>query len=295
MAAREPSAASLSRGGGRQLSPQKVPGANRLYIEDVPLDNIDGSTALGFVEMNAARVDGRKPRTVLFINVHSLHLARRDREMMQCLRGANLVLPDGSGLALAGKLLGHPIGENLNGTDFSPRVLQLARDHGWSAFLLGGKAGIAERCGEVLAARIPGLRIVGTRHGHFSPEEETSIIAEINRVKPDILFVAMGSPIQEKWIMEHVHSLAVGMCFGVGGLFDFLAGERRRAPLWIRRAGLEWVYRFLSDPAAKWERVLVEIPAYVARLLRARLLRQPMLTTEPQFSADHHGARNAGF
>jgi len=261
----------------------------RLFIEDVPIDNIDGSTALGYVERYGPRVDDREPRSVLFVNVHSLHLARRDVDFLDSLQKANLVLPDGSGLALAGKLLGHPIGENLNGTDFSPRVLELARDRQWSVFLLGGKAGVAERCKEVLLARWPGLAIVGMRHGHFSTEEEESIIAEINRIKPDLLFVAMGSPIQEKWIVQHAPALSVGMCFGVGGLFDFLAGERRRAPLWIRRVGLEWLFRFVMDPASKWDRVLVEIPLYVARVIAARVLNQPMLTAAPRLSTDHQG------
>ena len=263
----------------------------RLFIEGVPLDNIDGPTALRFVERNAPRGDGCEARTVLFVNVHSLHLARRDRDLMSCLHKADLVLPDGSGLALAGKLHGHPIGENLNGTDFSPRVLRLAAVHRWTVFLLGGKDGVAERCRDVLAAQLPELRIAGIRHGHFTPEEEVSIIAEINRVKPDILLVAMGSPLQEKWIVQHARTLSVGMCFGVGGLFDFLAGEKRRAPLWIRRVGLEWVFRFIMDPVAKWDRVLIEIPLHVARVLVARLLRQPMVTTSLEYSKEHQGER----
>jgi len=261
----------------------------RLFIEAVPLDNITGTDALRYVEHNGSRVDGRAALAVLFVNVHSLHLARRRRSLMHSLQMADLVLPDGSGLALAGKMLGYPIGENLNGTDFSPRVLELACERHWSVFLLGGRNGVAERCRDILAAKLPGLDIAGTYHGHFSDAEEPSIIEEINRVKPDLLFVALGSPLQEEWIMEHVGSLAVGMCFGVGGLFDFLAGEKRRAPRWLRRAGLEWVFRFVVDPASKWDRVLVEIPLYVLRVVVARLFKKPMVSTKPPFYAENHG------
>ncbi len=261
----------------------------RLFIEAVPLDNITGADALDFVDHYGSRLDGRAARAVLFVNVHSLHLARRRRALRHSLQKADLVLPDGSGLALAGKMLGHPIGENLNGTDFSPRVLELASERHWSVFLLGGRNGVAERCKEVLAAKLPGLEIAGTYHGHFSDAEEAFIVEEINRVKPDLLFVALGSPLQEEWIMEHVGSLAVGMCFGVGGLFDFLAGEKRRAPLWLRRVGLEWVFRFVVDPASKWDRVLVEIPLYVLRVIVARLFKRPMVSTTPPLYAENHG------
>jgi N-acetylglucosaminyldiphosphoundecaprenol N-acetyl-beta-D-mannosaminyltransferase len=89
--------------------------------------------------------------------------------------------------------------------------------------------------------------------------------------------------------MEHAGSLAVGMCFGVGGLFDFLAGERRRAPRWLRQAGLEWVFRFVMDPASKWDRVLIEIPLYVLRVVAARLFKRPMVSTTPQLYAENQG------
>ncbi len=253
----------------------------RLIVEGVRIDNIDSSTALRCVEAFARDRTEGAPRTVLFANVHSLHLARKDPSLLQRINAADLVLPDGSGLALAGRLFGHPIRENVNGTDFLPRVLSHARDRGWTVFLLGGRREIVERCATSLRGRLPGLRIVGVFHGHCADHEQEQVIAQINALRPDLLLVGMGTPTQENWIVRHASRLRAGICFGVGGLFDFLAGDKPRAPRWLRNAGLEWVFRFLHDPAGKWNRVMVEIPAFLGRLVAARIMNRALLTRAP--------------
>lgn len=249
-----------------------------LFIEGIRIDNIDTHGALecvvGFMRAPKAGL----PKVVFFANVHSVHLARRDQSLLRRINAADLVLPDGSGLALAGRLFGHPIRENVNGTDFMPRVLSYAQREGWSVFLVGGRQEIVDRCARTLVERLPGLRIAGAWHGHCTTQEEESLIAHINGVRPDLLLVGMGTPTQENWIAQQAPGLDVRICFGVGGLFDFLAGDKPRAPVWLRRAGLEWVFRFLHDPAGKWNRVMVEIPAFVARMFAARIMNRALLT-----------------
>jgi len=252
----------------------------RLQIQGVRVDNVDSATALQHVDRYGREPRPRPPRIVFFVNVHSLHLARKDPHLVRCINTADLVLPDGSGLALAGRLFGHPIRENVNGTDFLPQVLARARDRGWTVFLLGGKQDVVERCGRIIEARFPGIRIAGVHHGHCSEEEQASVVAQITALRPDILLVGMGTPIQESWIVRNAPHLGAGICFGVGGLFDFLAGEKPRAPVWLRRAGLEWTFRFLNDPGGKWNRVVVEIPVFLGRLLGARLLNRALLMPE---------------
>jgi N-acetylglucosaminyldiphosphoundecaprenol N-acetyl-beta-D-mannosaminyltransferase len=259
----------------------------RLFIEGVRIDNIDSMTALDRVETFAHRRKEGLSRVVFFANVHSLHLARKNPSLLKKINAADLVLPDGSGLALAGRLFGVPIRENVNGTDFLPRVLARAAARKWSVFLLGGRDDILEGCSKVLTAMFPGLEIVGTHHGHWVSEEQEAVLATINTLRPDLLLVGMGSPIQENWIIQNAATLEVGICFGVGGLFDFLAGDKPRAPRWLRKAGLEWIFRFLNDPVGKWYRVIVEIPAFLVRVIAARIMKRALLTNATHV---HHEA-----
>jgi len=243
----------------------------RVFILGVRADSIDSGTALDLLRVFAMRgVDGR-PARVFFTNVHTIHIARRHSELLSLINNADLVLPDGSGLKIASKLFGTPILENLNGTDLTPRFLQIAESEGLSVYLLGGQPSVVKDCSCWLAKRYPDLRVVGYHHGHFSAEEEKALVAEINAARPQILLLALGTPLQERWIARNAQHLRVGVCMGVGGLFDFLSGSKSRAPLWMRRLGIEWIYRFLQEPRAKWERVFVEIPFFLALIVAKRL------------------------
>ena len=241
------------------------------YILGVRYDDLDGATALRTVEDFVAGRDGERPRRVVFTNVHTVHLARGNREFLGAVNDADLVLPDGSGLSIAARVLGGSVTENLNGTDFVPRVLERARALGWTVYLLGGRPGVASSARAVLLDRLPGLKIAGFHSGFFTPREEGALIREINAARPDILLVALGSPVQELWAARNLHRIDAGVCFAVGGLFDFLSGAFRRAPAWMRRMGIEWVYRFLGDPLAKWERVFVEMPVFLTLTVAARI------------------------
>lgn len=242
-----------------------------LCVDDVCFDNIAGATALEIIQRYLDDPEPRSPRIVFFVNVHSIHIARRNAGLHAALHRADLVLPDGAGLALAGKVYNRPVSENLNGTDFVPRVLQRLAASGQSVYLLGATRPVLDACLRRIPALFPGLRVAGARHGHFAEAEEPDIIASINAAAPDVLLVAMGTPAQENWIVRHQSRLRTRVCFGVGGLFDFLSGEKRRAPGWMRRAGLEWAFRFLHAPNAKWDRVLLEIPLFLTRTLLRRI------------------------
>jgi N-acetylglucosaminyldiphosphoundecaprenol N-acetyl-beta-D-mannosaminyltransferase len=209
---------------------------------------------------------------VFFTNVHSIHLARRDQDFMRLINSADLALPDGAGLKIAGRLFGTPVVENLNGTDLTPRFLKVAESERLTVYLLGGLPEVVEGCYRWLSKEYPQLRIVGFRHGHFLPEEENAIIEEINAAQPHILLVALGSPRQERWIARNSQYLKAGVCVGVGGLFDFLSGSKSRAPQWMRRLGIEWVYRFIQDPKTKWDRVFIEIPTFLALIAAKQLM-----------------------
>lgn len=237
----------------------------------IRVDNITAHRALLCISRLVAMRGGTGSRSVVFVNVHSFHLARRDQDFRRCLNAADLVLPDGSGLATAGRLLGSRVVENLNGTDFTPRVLAEGERQGWTVYLFGASAAANERCRLRLGELFPRLKIAGSHHGHLDEGATLSLVEGINAVRPDILLVALGSPLQERWIIDNADRLHVGCSFAVGGLFDFLSGTVTRAPKWMRTVGIEWAFRFFQDPKSKWDRVLVEIPVFLTRIASSRL------------------------
>ncbi len=277
--------------GAHQRRTAPLSDTERLCVDGVCFDNISSGTALSIIRHYLTESEFRLPRTIFFVNVHSIHVARESHALRKALREADLVLPDGSGLAFAGKISGKPVSENLNGTDFVPRILDELVAAGGSVYLLGARPPVLEKCISTIAARYPGLVIAGSRHGHFPAETAAEVARAINDAAPDVVLVGMGTPAQETWIANHRSDLHAKICIGVGGLFDFLSGEKPRAPEWIRNLGLEWGYRFTHEPASKWQRVFLEIPMFVARTLarqisvtahpvRSHRVAQPLTETE---------------
>jgi exopolysaccharide biosynthesis WecB/TagA/CpsF family protein len=210
--------------------------------------------------------------TVAYVNAHSFNVAAADAVYRQALQGADLVLNDGSGVALAARLFGRRFPENLNGTDFNPALVSLAAERGWSVFLLGGAPGVAEATADCLTRRHPSLRIAGVHHGWFSPYDEEAVVARVAEARPDVLLVAMGNPLQEVFLARHSRSLGARLGVGVGAWFDFECGNATRAPAWLRRAGLEWVHRLVREPGRLWRRYLLGNPAFLARAVSASMV-----------------------
>ncbi len=239
------------------------------YLLGTRVDNIDGEAARAIVSHYVEKNSGRL-RKIFFTNVHSICVAQRNHVLKHCINLGDLVLADGSGLKIGSSIMGHSIVENLNGTDFTPAILKIAEERGWSVYLLGAKSYVVERCCMLLLLTYPRLRIVGFREGYFKPEEEKAIVEEINAKHPDILLVALGTPQQEIWSIRHAYELNAKVCMAVGGLFDFLSLTRKRAPMWLRKIGLEWLYRFIQEPKAKWDRVVIEIPMFLSIIFAKR-------------------------
>jgi N-acetylglucosaminyldiphosphoundecaprenol N-acetyl-beta-D-mannosaminyltransferase len=212
-----------------------------------------------------ARLDQGEPTRVAFLNAHCANLASVRPSYRRALEEADAVLPDGSGVALAALLRGTPLAANLNGTDLIPALCERLAVEGRSVFLLGGEPGVAACAAAVLAKAYPGLRIAGTQHGFFAAEEEDQMVAAINAVRADVLLVALGAPAQDIWLQRVAPRLDAALRFGVGGLFDFLSGRVPRAPLALRRLGLEWTYRLYREPVRLWRRYVVGNPAFVLR------------------------------
>ncbi len=234
-----------------------------VHILGVRVDNVTTRETLRRVEGFIAE---RQPRQIVTVNPEFVMEAQRNAAFRVVLDDAALALPDGAGLLWAAHKLGHPLRERVTGADTLPALADLSARAGYRPYLLGAAPGVAERAAAVLSARFPGLQIAGCYAGSPAETEEDAIVARVRAAAPDMLFVAYGAPRQDLWIARNLTRLGVPVCMGVGGAFDFVAGVARRAPGWMRRAGLEWLHRLVCQPW-RWRRMLA-LPQFAWRVLR---------------------------
>lgn len=252
--------------------PQPYRFARRVQILGLPVDAITYDEWLDLIALwvkekaqqpNAVRHG--MARHVCTTNPEFMMMAQRDPNFRNILRRADLCVPDGMGLVWAARRLGQRLPQRVTGSDGLPIIAERAAQEGWRLFLLGAAPGIAEKAAEILSQRYPGLHIAGTYSGSPSPEEEAAIVERINTSGTDLLFVAYGAPEQDKWIARNLPRLDVAMAMGVGGAYDFIAGVVPRAPLWMRRAGLEWLFRLIRQP---WRiKRMMRLPRFVIAVM----------------------------
>ncbi|KKN94395.1 hypothetical protein LCGC14_0187420 [marine sediment metagenome] len=232
----------------------------------------DLSGAAVIAALADALAAGRTTR-LAFLNAHCVNLARRDAAYKRAL-GRFWVIPDGIGVDIAARMLyGKPFTENLNGTDFLPRLLA-SLDGRLRVALIGGAPGIAERAARRLAAEIPVHDYLVVSDGFFDREACAGVLDELAAAKADVVLVAMGVPAQELFIADHLSERHGRLFVGVGALFDFLAGNVARAPLAIRRLRMEWAWRLMLEPGRMWRRYILGNPLFLLGILRDRLRRE---------------------
>lgn len=230
-----------------------VLGEQRRRILGVSIEALKREEAVEAIDRGLAQGHTIK---VACANAHTLNLARHDSAYRRALSDF-LVLNDGVGVDIASWIkFGRPFAENLNGTDFFPHYLD-ASHHALRIYLLGARPAVVQKAAQVLGARYARHAIVGWHHGYFDPGQGSRIAAEIRQARPDVVLVALGNPRQELWIAEHAAATGAKVLFGVGALFDFVAGEVPRAPVWIRRLRCEWVFRLMLEPRRMWRRYLI--------------------------------------
>jgi N-acetylglucosaminyldiphosphoundecaprenol N-acetyl-beta-D-mannosaminyltransferase len=178
-----------------------------------------------------------------------------------------LVTADGAGLLWAARQLGQPLPERVTGIDLMQEACQRAAREGWRVYLLGAQPGIAQAAAAKLQGRYADLQICGLYHGYFADQED-AVIVQINAAAPDILFVALGLPAQERFCAKHQHSIKAAVAIGVGGSLDVLAGKVKRAPRFMQRLKLEWLWRLILQPS-RLPRMLV-IPKFMWKVIRSR-------------------------
>jgi len=238
-----------------------------IEILGIPFARLDAAAALDVLER---LYDREEPAMVAHANVHTVNLASEDRGYRDILRSSDIVLNDGKGVMLGARLLGERFPADLNGNFFTPLVLQRAATRGWPVFLLGAKPGVPEQLASVLLERHPGIAIVGTHDGYFTGDDEARIAAEIRASGAGLLLVGMGNPHQEGFLHRRLADTGARLGIGVGAYFDFQTGEATRAPEWMQRRGVEWVYRLAQEPKRMWRRYLIGNPTFITQVLRSR-------------------------
>lgn len=220
----------------------QVASVDVLGVEFYPV-TLAGS--LETIKWMLSRRDGRT-RLVVTANPIMVMTAQKDSEFKQILHGADLIVPDGFGVIWASRRLGRALPERVTGVDLAFSLLR--HKPPLRFFFLGGKPGVAERARDEVQKSFPGVNVVGTYHGYFGADDESRVVELIRATKADVLFVCLGSPKQEKFIWRHREELGAKVALGLGGVLDVLSGEKKRAPQFVQKAGLEWLYRLVKEP-----------------------------------------------
>jgi N-acetylglucosaminyldiphosphoundecaprenol N-acetyl-beta-D-mannosaminyltransferase len=196
--------------------------------------------------------------TVFFINAHCFNIAQKNSKYFKALNKADLVLNDGIGIDIAAKLNKNKLKENMNGTDLIPKIISHAYQAKQSFYLIGGVPGIIEQTKKELEKKHSHINIVGIRDGYFLDSENESLIAEINNSKAEVLIIGMGVPRQELWLIDNIEKLKfVRLAIAGGAIVDFIAGKVKRAPVWVQKLKIEWLYRFINEPKRLFKRYFI--------------------------------------
>jgi N-acetylglucosaminyldiphosphoundecaprenol N-acetyl-beta-D-mannosaminyltransferase len=262
---------------------ENAPSRGRFRLGQLEIDPVTFEGALERIE---ALVSAGRGGSVFTPNVDHVVNVESDAQFRQAYAAASLSLVDGTPVLWASRLLGEPLPEKISGSDLVRPLMKRAAERGWRVYLLGAAPGVAQEAADVLEREL-GLKVVGVDSPRIAarpgaPDESGEALARLRAARPDLVLVAFGSPKQELWIHQHAAELAPAVAVAVGASLDFVAGKVKRAPVWMSRAGLEWLYRFGQEPRRLWRRYLVNDPKFALVLLRSlRARRAPAASSEP--------------
>lgn len=242
---------------------------------EIPRANILG-VGISAINMTMAldRIDRwierHEQRYVCVTTVHGVIECQRDPALRRIFNHSGLATPDGMPLVWLSRLSGFRSVERVYGPDLMLALCQHSIGRGYRHFLYGGTEGVADELKARMERRFPGLQIVGTYTPPFrqaTPEEDTAIVRQIDATHPDIVWVGLSTPKQDRWMADHMGKVAAPVMIGVGAAFDFHSGRKRQAPHWMQRSGLEWLFRLCQEPRRLWRRYLVYNPLFAAMVL----------------------------
>jgi len=228
-----------------------------------------------FIANIEASIHSHAPRTIFAVNPEKIVLSRKDQDLSLALKQADFLIPDGIGVIIGlkliyGKTLARAI--RIAGVELMTSLLDFANRMKKKIFIFGGSPEVNERVARIISHQYPDLVLSGHRHGYMAEYLDEALVQEINSLCVDILFVGLGSPKQEKWIQKYRNKLKAKICMGVGGSFDVLVGKISRAPKWMQKAGLEWLYRLFREPGRI--RRQLALPQFAWALIKERMAKK---------------------
>jgi N-acetylglucosaminyldiphosphoundecaprenol N-acetyl-beta-D-mannosaminyltransferase len=251
------------------IAPAIAP-THRSDITGVQVDNL---TERETIELIGRLILNGGQHYMSVVNASKLVAAARDPDLRRTLLGSDIVTADGMSVVWASRVFGQPLKERVTGIGVFERLIAASAHEGWRVYLLGARDESVRGMIARLVSDQPHLQLVGFRNGYFPDSQAAEVADEIRESRADVLFVAMGSPRQEKFISKYLRGTGVRFALGVGGAFDHVGGLAKRAPMWMQRAGLEWLYRLWREPRRLWRRYLVGNSVFVWLVVR-QLLRK---------------------
>lgn len=235
-----------------------------------PVDRVTTADALQWMQ---SAIAARTPSLIAVVNANKLYLMSKNPALRKVVCGAALIVPEWA-IVWGARRLNLPPVPHSGGILILHDFVPFAAKHGYRPYFFGASQDVVCALAKRLREDFPSLEIAGFHHGYVStPEAERELIEDIKRTRPDVLFVALGSPKQELWLASHLEELGVPVSIGVGGSFDVLAGLKRDTPSWARGRGLEWLYRLAKNPRSYWKRYLTTNSWFVMQVMRAKFRR----------------------
>ncbi len=244
----------------------------RIQVLGVAISRIDMERAVATIDR---WIEAGERHYVCVTPAHGVMDCREDPSLLEIFNGSGMTTPDGMGVVWTCHLKGYRDVGRVYGPELMENVCRRSPQRGYRHFLYGGDEGVPERLAAALVERFPGLRIVGTHSPPFRPltdEEDAAVVEEINAARPHVVWVGLSTPKQERWMAAHLGRIQAPVMVGVGAAFDFLSGRKPQAPRWIRRSGLEWLFRLSTEPRRLWRRY-ARYPAYAA-LVAGEVIRE---------------------
>ena len=238
---------------------------SRILIMGCPIDSLDMDQTIARIEKY---IKEGKPRQHVVVNVAKIVEMRKDTRLREIVSSCDLINADGMPVVWASRLLGTPLPCRVAGVDLFQNLVKLCAGKGYRPFFFGAREWVVKKVIENFKSKYPDLEVAGCRNGYYSKEEESEIAEMIRDSKADMLFVGFSSPMKEQFLNKWMSAMQVPFCMGVGGSFDIIAGRTRRAPLWMQKSGLEWLYRIYQEPGRMWKRYAKTNPVFVWMVVR---------------------------
>lgn len=213
------------------------------------------------------RIKDNKKTFIVTANPEIVMYAQRDSQYKNIVQSADYIIPDGIGIIMGAKLLKNPLPERIPGFDLMKDLLTIANKEQLRVFFLGARENVLNKAIDNVKHDYPGIQIAGCHHGFFN-EEDPEVATMVQESNPDIVFVALGFPRQERWISKNAHLFQQGIFMGVGGSFDVLSGTVKRAPTLWRKLNIEWLYRLIKQPQ-RWKRMTF-LPIFMLKVITTR-------------------------